>query len=65
MEWARRAVPVQVPGKYRFWEKGREGGEGEKRQGEEGGGQGEEEGLGYDHGVREAEVANMGEGASE
>ena len=60
MEWVRRAVPVQVPQKYRFWERG---------GGEEGElvieGEGEEEGLGSDHGVREAEVANMGEGASE
>lgn len=60
MEWVRRAVPVQVPQKYRFWERGR-GEEGEVvKEGE-----GEEEELGYDHGVREAEVANMGEGASE
>ncbi|MCJ1243522.1 hypothetical protein MMC30_000719 [Trapelia coarctata] len=55
VEWVKRAVPVQVPHKYRFWE----------REAVVEGGEGLGEGVGgYDHGVREAEVANTGEKAS-
>jgi len=58
VEWVKRAMPVQIPEKYRFW---RQGGEGEKLV--LAGGDVDEE-MVYDHGVKEAEVANRGEMAS-
>jgi len=61
VEWVKRAVPVQVPPKWRVWEEEEEG-----RVVVEGGEGGEGLGVeGYDHGVGEAEVANTGEKASE
>ena len=53
VEWVKRASPIQVPEKYRFWQ---------KPQVEQVIGQIEVDA--YDHGVKEAEKANKGEGAS-
>lgn len=53
VEWVKRASPIQIPEKYRFWKK-------PKVEVEIG--QVEEE-L-YDHGYKEAEIANKGDGAS-
>ena len=53
VEWVKRASPIQIPEKYRFWQKPQV-----------------EQVIGhieldaYDHGVKEAEKANKGEGAS-
>ena len=51
VEWIKRASPIQIPEKYRFW----------KREANED----QVEAVGwehYDHGVKEAEIANRGAG---
>jgi N-terminal acetyltransferase 2 len=52
VEWFKRASPIQIPEKYQFWKKQKDNSEADDLP------------KLYDHGVKEAEVANSGEGAS-
>ena len=56
VEWVKRAIPVQIPAKWRGQAQTTVLEAGEETAGETV--------AGYDHGVREAEKANMGETAS-
>lgn len=60
--WARNAIPVQIPEKYRFWKTENAIAEAVADVEVEVVDQGMR--AGYDHGVREAEEANQGDGAS-
>ena len=53
VEWVKRASPVQIPEKYRFWKKNVDENQAEAIGWEH-----------YDHGVKEAEIANSGAGTS-
>ena len=71
--WVQRALPVQIPEPWRAWWRENVGRRWRERTAETGElagadvaveGKGPAARVGYDHGVREAEAANRGEGAS-
>lgn len=62
VEWFKRAVPFQLPEKWKFWERKAEEEVGLVGEGEEGLVEGSL--VGYDHGVKEAERENSGDNAS-